>query len=118
MTDTGPAAFVGTPLKVIWLSLSTVKQGDAGHGVLKLTSVEPKFTSVAPVKLVPARITLPPPAIGPPVGVRLVNVGAMSGASGLPEVTRKFLPGLITWGVEPPMVVGDAPRVLTRARAA
>ena len=36
----------------------------------------PNFTAVAPVKLVPAMVTLPPPASGPLEGLTEVTVGA------------------------------------------
>jgi hypothetical protein len=50
-----------------------VKHGDV-HGCVM--SVDPKFTSVAPVKLVPARVTLLPPAVDPDDGVSFVKIGA------------------------------------------
>jgi hypothetical protein len=70
---------LGGIVTVIWISLSTVKQGADGHG---FRSMEPTFTSVAPVKFVPPRTTLLPPAVEPDDGTTLVNVGA--------GVTKKY----------------------------
>ena len=51
--------------------------GMAQRGTLKVVAgVPPKLTAVAPVRLVPAIVTLVPPPVGPDVGVRLVIVGA------------------------------------------
>jgi hypothetical protein len=60
---------------VICVLLSTVKHVAVPHA---LTSVPPKFTSVAVVKLAPVRTTSLPPTVDPLGGERLVNVGAGS----------------------------------------
>src|ERR1700688_3764580 len=72
LTPKGPGV-LGGMVTVIWESVSTVKHGADGHGP---RAVEPTSTTVAPVKFVPARTTLLPPAVEPDVGVRLANVGA------------------------------------------
>ena len=41
-----------------------------------VAAVPPIFTPVAPVRFVPVMVTLVPPAIGPPLGLILVTVGA------------------------------------------
>ena len=71
-TLTLPDAFAGI-VTVILVSLLKVKHGAVGHGV---RSWAPTFTSVAPVKLLPVRITSLPPSVEPDDGVRLVKVGA------------------------------------------
>jgi hypothetical protein len=73
LTLTWPAAFAGTLSTVIEVSLLNVKHGVDGQG---LRSFDPKFTSVAPVKFVPVRVTLLPPNVEPEVGLSVVNVGA------------------------------------------
>src|ERR1019366_3493968 len=57
---------------VIEILLPTVKQGAPGHG---FRSLGPKFTSVAPVKLVPVSTTLFPPTVEPEGGASRVKVG-------------------------------------------
>ena len=64
--STVPAASAGE-VAVICVALVTVKLAAA---------VAPNFTAVAVVKLVPVRVTLVPPAMGPLVGLTLVTVGA------------------------------------------
>ena len=51
---------------VICVALFTVKL---------VAAVTPKFTAVAPVKLVPVMVTLVPPLVGPAVGLMLVTAG-------------------------------------------
>jgi hypothetical protein len=46
-----------------------------------LAAVPPNDTAVAPVKLVPVRVTEVPPVVGPVAGETAVIVGAVSGAS-------------------------------------
>jgi hypothetical protein len=41
-----------------------------------VAALAPKWTAVAPVKLVPVMVTLVPPAAGPDVGLMPVTVGA------------------------------------------
>ena len=41
-----------------------------------VAAVAPKVTAVAPLKLVPVMVTLVPPPVGPPVGLKAVTVGA------------------------------------------
>ena len=72
LTPKVPGVLCGM-VTVIWESVSKVKHGADGHGP---RGDEPTFTTVAPVKFVPARTTLLPPAVEPDVGVRLANVGA------------------------------------------
>jgi hypothetical protein len=72
LTLKGPGV-LGGMVTVIWISLLTVKHGADGHGA---RTDDPTFTVVAPVKLVPPRTTLLPPAVEPVDGVRLANVGA------------------------------------------
>jgi hypothetical protein len=43
--------------------------------VKPVAAVAPKFTAVAPVKLVPVIVTVVPPAVGPTVGEIEVTVG-------------------------------------------
>ena len=43
----------------------------------------PKFTAVAPVRLVPVTVTEVPPASGPPEGLTFVTVGVDAAAAGL-----------------------------------
>ncbi len=52
---------------VIWLAETTTTL---------VPAVDPKSTAVAPVKLVPVRVTEVPPVEGPLVGVTAVTVGA------------------------------------------
>ena len=52
---------------VIWVAELTVKP---------VAGVAPKFTALAPVKLVPVIVTVVPPPVGPAVGERDVTVGA------------------------------------------
>src|SRR5580700_5462990 len=59
-TLTPAAALAGTPFTVICVLLLIAKQGADGHGV---RSFDPKFTSVAVLKLVPVSTTLFPPAV-------------------------------------------------------
>ncbi|GDY52302.1 hypothetical protein SVIO_029250 [Streptomyces violaceusniger] len=61
-TEGGPAG----ALTVIWV----------GVLVRMVAGVAPKRTWVAPVRLVPVRVTVFPPEVGPEVGLRLVRVGA------------------------------------------
>jgi hypothetical protein len=42
---------------------------------VKVDDVVPKFTAVAPVKLVPVIVTLVPPEVKPEVGLTAVTVG-------------------------------------------
>jgi hypothetical protein len=67
-----PGVLAGT-IAVICVSLTNVKHGAVPHGP---RTEDPTSTEVAPVKPVPVRVTLVPPAVGPNVGLRLVNVGA------------------------------------------
>ena len=48
-----------------------------GETTVKLVAgTEPKLTAVTPTKVVPVMVTDVPPAVGPPVGMTLVTVGA------------------------------------------
>ncbi len=58
VTSTVPAARAGE-VAVIWVLETTVKL---------VAAVVPKWTAVAPVKLVPVMVTMVPPAVGPVVG--------------------------------------------------
>jgi hypothetical protein len=71
LTFVGPGVLAGI-VTVIWISLSTVKHGADGQVD---RSIDPTWTSVAPMKFVPARTTLFPPTVGPNVGFRFVSVG-------------------------------------------
>ena len=64
VTSTVPAEPAGE-VAVIWVALLTVN----------VAVVAPNFTPVAPVKLVPVRVTLVPPAVVPLVGATAVTVG-------------------------------------------
>jgi hypothetical protein len=72
LTLNGPAALDGM-VTAILVSLVIAKHDPDPHS---LRSDAPTCTSVAPVKLVPVRVTLFPPAIGPDAGAMLVNVGS------------------------------------------
>jgi hypothetical protein len=65
LTSTVPAAWAGEVVVILVLE-TTVKEAAA---------VVPKFTDVAPVKLVPVMVTGVPPAIGPDVGETALTVG-------------------------------------------
>jgi hypothetical protein len=66
VTSTGPADPAGE-VAVMEESEFTMKL---------VAGVEPKLTAVAPVKLVPAIVTLVPPAVDPELGLTLVTVGS------------------------------------------
>ena len=66
VTSTVAAACAGE-VAVIWVAETTVKPEAA---------VVPKWTAVAPVKLVPVMVTEVPPAVGPEVGATEPTVGA------------------------------------------
>ena len=68
VTSTGPTLVAAGLVAVIWLSLFTVN-ADAG--------MDPKSTSVAPVKPEPVMVTLVPPASGPLVGLTAVTAGTV-----------------------------------------
>jgi hypothetical protein len=70
LTLKAPGVLAGI-VAVICLSLLMVKQAVPGHGV---RSDEPTCTSVAPVKNVPARVTLAP-SVEPDDGFRFVRDG-------------------------------------------
>ena len=72
VTLTLPGGLAGM-MTVICVLLSMVKHAPEPHG---LRSEAPTFTSVAPLKFVPVRVTLLPPAVAPEVGLSIVNVGA------------------------------------------
>ncbi|KJS62749.1 hypothetical protein VM95_07185 [Streptomyces rubellomurinus] len=67
VTSTFPAAFAAGAVAVIRVSLSTVNP---------VAGTEPKATAVAPVRWVPVRVTVAPPASGPWSGVSPVTTGA------------------------------------------
>lgn len=52
---------------MIWVGERTVKE---------VAGVAPKVTAVVPVRLVPVRVTVFPPEVGPWLGVTLLRVGA------------------------------------------
>ncbi len=56
-----------------------------------VAGVVPNLTDVAPLKLVPVMVTVVPPAIGPPVGVKPVMVGAV-GATNVKLVVEVAVP--------------------------
>ncbi len=66
LISTVPAEPAGD-VAMIWVAELTVKP---------VAAVAPKFTAVAPVKLVPVIITVVPPDVGPEVGEMDVTVGA------------------------------------------
>lgn len=66
VTSTAPAAVVPGETAVTEVSETTV---------ILVAGVEPKATAEAPVKLVPVRVTIVPPASAPAVGVREERVG-------------------------------------------
>jgi hypothetical protein len=65
VTLTVPAACAGE-VAVIDVALLTTKL---------VAAVEPKWTAVAPLKLVPVMVTLVPPLTGPTFGLTAVTVG-------------------------------------------
>ena len=65
--DVDGAAMPAGAVAVIEVALSTVTRWRRSA---------PKFTAVAPVKLVPVMVTVVPPAVGPEVGLTPVTVGA------------------------------------------
>jgi hypothetical protein len=65
VTSTAPSV-LGGAVAAIEVELLTVK----------LAAAVPKFTAVAPVKLVPVRVTLVDPVLCPEVGLSPVTVGA------------------------------------------
>ncbi|OWG15638.1 hypothetical protein KDK82_3131 [Delftia sp. K82] len=65
-TSIVPAAWAGA-VAVICVALLTVNP---------VAAVAPKVTAVAPDRLVPVRVTVVPPAVGPAVGEMDVTVGA------------------------------------------
>jgi len=106
VTDVPPAAGpdVGeievTVGAATWVNWSAADVGDVPLGLVTVTStvpvpagevavievaeltvklvalIAPNFTAVAPVKLVPVRVTVVPPAVGPDVGEIALTVGA------------------------------------------
>jgi hypothetical protein len=75
------------------MSLSTVKHAADGHGG---TSIVPKWTSVAPVKWVPASVTVSPPTVDPDGGLTLVNVGTGRTTKRSFEEVAEVPPGVMT----------------------
>ena len=67
VTSTVPLTLGAGLVTVIWLSLSTEKP---------LAGTDPKPTAVAPVKPVPATVTLSPPPAAPLDGLTPVTTGA------------------------------------------
>lgn len=61
---TAPAACAGAVATMVVLLVT-----------VKVAALPPKATAVAPVKPLPVSVTAVPPAVGPPVGLRLVMVG-------------------------------------------
>ena len=68
VTSTVPAACAG----------DTALMCDESFTVNDAAGVAPKFTAVAPVKLVPVIVTEVPPLAGPELGLTLVTVGALT----------------------------------------
>jgi hypothetical protein len=66
VTSTVEPAVPDGETAVIWVSLTTLKLAAA---------VGPKFTAVAPVKLVPVIVTVVPPVASPDVGEIDVTMG-------------------------------------------
>jgi hypothetical protein len=67
---------VTSTVPAVWAGDVTVMVVPLPPTVKVVTTVLPKLTAVAPVKLLPVMVTLVPPAIGPPVGETPVTVGA------------------------------------------
>ncbi len=72
VTVTATAPVPAGLVAVIWVGLTTVKLAAAA---------EPKLTAVAPVKPLPAIVTLVPPAAGPPFGVSAETAGGGGGTT-------------------------------------
>jgi hypothetical protein len=83
------AEIADVPLGVVTLTstVSAASGGETALMVVELTTVKlmaafvPKWTAVAPVKLVPVIVTVVPPDVGPSCGITAVTVG------GLPTAT-------------------------------
>ena len=58
--------------------------------LIEVPTVEPKWTAVAPDKLVPLTVTEVPPAVGPLEGLTEVTVGTAGGAVGAPENSSRL----------------------------
>ncbi len=67
VTRTSTVPVPAGAVAVICVALLTVKP---------VAAVAPKVTAVAPDRLVPVRVTVVPPAVGPAVGEMEVTVGA------------------------------------------
>ena len=108
LTLTGPAAFAGALCTVICVSVSTLKHGADGQGLR--SCVGPKFTSVAPVKLVPVRVTSLPPKVDPDEGLRFVSVGPGGGGVTYVYVWFPLVPlGVVTLTLTGPAPLAGAP---------
>ena len=66
VTVTSTTPVPGGLMTVIVVALTTV---------ISVPGLVPKWTPVAPVKPVPVIVTKVPPAVGPPLGLRLVTAG-------------------------------------------
>ena len=76
-----PPAVVTVMSTVPALPAGAVAVMEVAELKVKLALVEPNFTAVAPVKLVPVMATEVPPAVGPLVVPREVTVGGVRVAS-------------------------------------
>ena len=86
VTSTVAAACAGEGA-VIWVAETTVKLEAA---------VVPKWTAVAPVKLVPVMVTEVPPAVGPEVGAIEPTVGAATKVNLSAEEVADVPPAVVT----------------------
>ena len=86
VTSTTAAACAGE-VAVIWVAEATVKPEAA---------VVPKWTAVAPVKLVPVMVTEVPPAVGPEVGATELTVGAATKVNLSADEVVEVPPAVVT----------------------
>ena len=74
---------------------------------VKLATVPPKRTPVAPDKPVPVRTTVVPPAVGPEFGDRAVNVGAATKVNRSPAFVTLVPPAEVTVTSTVPVPAGE-----------
>ena len=103
MTLAEPAAPAGT-VAVIVVALTTARL---------VAAVPPKVTLVAPVKVVPAIVTLFPPAVGPELGLTEVTVGARALTASVNALVAVFAKLSAAWMMKSygPDVVGEPLKV-------
>jgi hypothetical protein len=77
----GPAADVPPALVTVMSTGPAVPAGDVavmdvGESTMNVAGAVPKRTAVAPVKAVPAIVTVAPPAVRPELGLTALTIGA------------------------------------------